>query len=36
MKFCWASLHVKDIERSVQVYQDVPGLELVRRVKPVR
>lgn len=35
MKFCWVTLHVKDMERSLQFYQGVLGLELLRRVTPI-
>jgi len=35
MKFCWVTLHVKDINVSLRFYQEVLGLELVRRVKPL-
>ncbi len=35
MKFCWVTLHVKDIDTSLKFYQEVLGLELVRRASPI-
>ncbi|TVR91442.1 MAG: VOC family protein [Spirochaetaceae bacterium] len=35
MKFCWVTLHVKDIDSSLRFYQELLGLQLVRRVKPI-
>lgn len=34
MKFCWVTLHVKDMEQSLNFYRDVVGLKLERRFKP--
>jgi lactoylglutathione lyase len=34
MKFCWTTLHVKDIEASLKFYQGIVGLSIVRRMKP--
>lgn len=31
MKFCWCTLHVKDLERSLQFYQNIVGLSVNRR-----
>ncbi len=38
MKFCWATLHVKDFEESLEFYQNIIGLEVERRfeVEPDR
>ncbi|WP_371804811.1 VOC family protein [Candidatus Lokiarchaeum ossiferum] len=31
MKFCWCTLHVKDLERSLKFYQEIVGLSINRR-----
>ncbi|MFP4014264.1 MAG: VOC family protein [Chitinispirillaceae bacterium] len=31
MKFCWATVHVKDMEDSLRFYQQIVGLKLNRR-----
>lgn len=31
MKFCWSTLYVKDLDESIQFYEGVIGLPLVRR-----
>ncbi|MCK8058931.1 MULTISPECIES: VOC family protein [unclassified Fusibacter] len=34
MRFCWTTLHVKDLDVSLDFYQRIVGLELNRRFKP--
>ena len=34
MNICWITLHVQDLERSLNFYTDLFGLELVRRFRP--
>lgn len=34
MKFCWTSLVVKDLEKSIKFYTEIVGLALDRRFKP--
>lgn len=34
MKFCWTTIHVKDLDRSQAFYQDIIGLPVNRRMKP--
>jgi len=34
MKFCWTTIAVKDMDRSVRFYQDIVGLVPARRMKP--
>ncbi len=34
MKFCWATINVSDMERSLAFYQNVAGLKLNRRMEP--
>lgn len=34
MNICWVTLHVQDIERSLDFYTGLFGLEVVRRFKP--
>lgn len=31
MKFCWATLYVKDMEESLSFYQEIVGLKIVNR-----
>jgi len=33
MKFCWTTIHVKDMDKSLAFYQEIVGLPLVRRAK---
>ena len=33
MRFCWTTIKVKDLEESLQFYQDIVGLKVVRRFK---
>ena len=33
MRFCWTTLHVSDMERSLSFYREIIGLTLNRRVK---
>lgn len=34
MKYCWTTINVTDMEKSLGFYQDIVGLELERRFKP--
>jgi lactoylglutathione lyase len=34
MKFCWVTLNVKDMARSLKFYQEIAGLSIDRRMKP--
>lgn len=34
MKFCWVTINVKDLEKSLYFYQKIIGLNLNRRFKP--
>lgn len=34
MKFCWTTINVKDLDRSLAFYQDIIGLPIVRRMQP--
>lgn len=34
MKFCWVTIHVKDMEKSLHFYQEIVGLEINKRFKP--
>ena len=34
MKFCWTTISVSDIEKSINFYQDIIGLKLTRRIQP--
>lgn len=38
MNYCWTTLHVKDFEESLEFYQNIVGLDVVRRfeVEPNR
>lgn len=31
MKFCWCTLHVKDLEKSMKFYQEIVNLSIVRK-----
>lgn len=33
MKFCWVTINVKDMEKSLAFYQDVVGLKINRRMQ---
>lgn len=33
MKFCWTTLHVKNMEESLKFYQEIVGLPLIRQNK---
>ena len=34
MKFCWVTINVKDMEKSLDFYQEIIGLNISRRMKP--
>ena len=34
MKFCWTTIYVKNMDRSLSFYQDIIGLKVTRRLKP--
>jgi lactoylglutathione lyase len=34
MKFCWVTINVKDMEKSLHFYQEIIGLNINRRMKP--
>lgn len=34
MKFCWTTLHVKNLEKSLAFYTEVVGLQVNRRFSP--
>ena len=34
MKFCWTTIHVNDMKKSLDFYQNVLNLEINRRIKP--
>ena len=34
MKFCWVTINVKDMEKSLHFYQEIIGLGINRRFKP--
>ena len=34
MKFCWVTINVRDLDRSVAFYRDVAGLSVNRRYSP--
>lgn len=34
MKFCWTTLHVKNIDTSINFYKEIVGMEVNRRFKP--
>ena len=35
MSFCWVTINVKDLEKSIQFYKDFAGLEIKREMSPV-
>lgn len=35
MKFCWVTINVKNMEESLSFYQNIVGLEIQRRMKPM-
>lgn len=34
MKFCWVTINVKNMEKSLHFYQEIIGLNINRRIKP--
>jgi len=34
MKFCWTTISVSDIDKSIKFYQEIIGLKLTRRIEP--
>ena len=34
MKFCWTTINVKNLERSLAFYKDIVGLPIIRRMQP--
>lgn len=34
MKFCWCTISVKDMEKSLEFYRDIVGLPVIRRFSP--
>ena len=34
MEFCWVTINVKDMEKSLDFYQEIIGLNMNRRMKP--
>ena len=34
MEFCWITINVKDMEKSLNFYQEIIGLNINRRMKP--
>lgn len=34
MRFCWVTIHVKNLSESVQFYQDIIGLDVIKRMNP--
>jgi lactoylglutathione lyase len=34
MKFCWTTITVKDMDKSLRFYQDVVGLPVTKKMKP--
>lgn len=35
MKYCWTTISVKDLNKSIDFYQNIIGLKLIRRIQPV-
>ena len=35
MKFCWVTINVRDLDRSVAFYRDIAGLSVNRRYSPM-
>jgi len=35
MSFCWCTVHVRDMEKSLRFYQDIAGLALARRFNEI-
>lgn len=33
MKFCWSTLRVKDMDKSLKFYEEIVGLKVVQRLK---
>jgi len=34
MKFCWVTINVKDMEKSLEFYRDIVGLSIHRQFAP--
>ena len=34
MSFCWATIHVMDMQKSLSFYQEIAGLKINRRITP--
>jgi lactoylglutathione lyase len=34
MRFCWVTIHVKNLSESVQFYQNIIGLDVIKRMNP--
>lgn len=34
MSFCWATIHVKDMPKSLSFYEEIAGLKINRRITP--
>lgn len=34
MKFCWVTINIKDMKKSIHFYQEIIGLNIKRRFKP--
>lgn len=34
MKFCWTTISVRDMEKSINFYQNIIGLPIIRRMQP--
>ena len=34
MKFCWVTINVRDLEKSLHFYQEIIGLNIHKRMKP--
>ena len=34
MRYCWTTLHVRDMEKSIRFYSEVIGLEMVKEMNP--